>query len=74
MTTPERAGQSLSVAGARRLLLLAIIAALAVAAFLLDVPVAAIAVGVGIAGGALFAYRSRRLRQSKARATDHSTP
>jgi len=73
LTTPGREGRSLSVAGARQLLLLGIIAALAVAAFLLDVPVVAIAIGAGIAVGALFAYTSSRLRRSKARASDHST-
>jgi hypothetical protein len=73
LTTPGREGQSASVAGARRLLLLAIIAALAVAAFLLDIPILAIAIGAGIAVGALFAYTSSRLRRSKARASDRST-
>lgn len=73
MTTPDREGRSRSVAGARQLLLLAIIAAFAVAAFLLDVPVVAIAIGAGIAVGALFAYTSSRLRRSNARASDNST-
>jgi len=46
------------------LLFAAIIAALAVAAYLLGVPVVAIAVGVGVLGGVWMAYTAR-VRRSR---------
>ena len=46
----------------------AIIAALAVAAYLMGVPVVAIAVGVGVLGGVWMAYTAR-LRRSRSRET-----
>lgn len=70
--TPSGEGRSLSAFRAHQLLLLAIIAALAVAAFLLDVPVVAIAVGIGISAVALFAYTANRSLRSKARGSDRS--
>jgi heme A synthase len=51
------------------LLLAAIIAALGVAAYLLDVPVIVVAAGAGLGWGALAAYAAR-LRRAQAGRTD----
>ena len=54
------------------LLLAAIIAALGVAAYLLDVPVIVVAAGAGLGWGALAAYAAR-LRRARAAQTDRDT-
>lgn len=54
----------MTAARVRRLLVAAIVAALAVAAWLLDVPLLAIAVAVAMGVGAIAAFASRRRRRA----------